>query len=249
MLTIIGAAIFLIGAGLLVAFWGPAFTFYRVRKAGSSTVGAVLAKAGASRGTRVELRGSAEAIEPMLAPATLMPCLYFRHRVEERIEVDHTVEDGLLFSGESWVEVVDVEMNVPFTLSDGTGSIAVDPRGAKFAPKLVLDGVDGAPGYRPEEAEAGRATEAINRAMAGARGKGIFRTFEWVVPLDQQTYLVGRAVGSGRGVVVEKGPGSLVIGVEPEEWLVSELGAKALAWAIGCLLVAAGLAVGLVGIL
>lgn len=245
MLQILSIAVLLVGLGLAAAFAGPALNFYRIRRADSATIGAALERASGGRRARVQLRGLPSSADPLEAPATRAPCIYFRHRIEERSEVERTVEDGIMFSGETWSEVADIRMQVRFTLGDDTGSIEVDPEGARFSPVRVLDGVEGAPGYRPEERADDPALEAVARAMDRGRGRGVYRTFEWAVPLDAEVFVTGAARGSGEGAVVGKGKGPFVIGSEPEEWLHEELGAKAVVFVLGAGLAAAGLAVGL----
>lgn len=82
-----------------------------------------------------------------------------------------------------------------------------------------------------------------------ARGRGAYRTFEWTVPLDTEVFVTGTARGSVGGAVVEKERGPFVVGSEPEGWLVEEMGAKAVAFALGAGLAAAGLAVNLLAFL
>ncbi len=249
MLVIIGIILLLVGVGLVVSFWRPTHRLYFVRRSSRSTIGGALEKVRASGRARVQLHGTAEAPEPLRAPGTLLPCLYFRHKIEERVDVTLTV-DGVLYKGESWAEVADESMRVPFALRDDTGSIDVDPSGARFIPKLALDGVEGAPGYRPEERGADAAADSVIRAMANARGKGVYRTFEWLIPLGQEAYVLGTARKTeGDALIRRRGGGPLIIGWEPEEWLVDDLRAKALVWALGCLMTAAGVAVGILGIL
>lgn len=240
MLQIVSIVVLLVGLGLAAAFARPAFNFYQVRRAGSSCVGAAVRKAVTGRRARVQLRGLASARNPVEAPATRIPCLYFRHRIEERVEVEHTVEDGLMFTGESWAEAADVSMHVPFALRDETGSIDVDPERARFVPVKVLDGTEGAPGYRPDEKEEDPALKAVARDVDRGRGRGVYRTFEWIVPLDGEVFVTGTARGSGGGAVVEKGRGPFIVGSEPGGWLVEELGARAAVFALGAGLSAAG---------
>lgn len=79
----------------------------------------------------VEIIGRAGKLghEPLLAPVTLTPCVWYRYKVEER----HTQEAG----GKQvypWVTVQEGLSEEMFLLDDGSGKCIVDPEGARVTP-------------------------------------------------------------------------------------------------------------------
>jgi len=69
----------------------------------------------------VELYGRAAPHEPMTSPIEQLPCVYWRHKVEELRSTGKSTQ---------WVTIDSAESHVPFYLEDETGKILVVPDGA-----------------------------------------------------------------------------------------------------------------------
>ena len=79
----------------------------------------------------VELKGSAEAAEPLKSQFTATPCVWFRVTVEEQ-------QSAFRNDDRNWVTRVATQ-EMPFLLKDDRGSLRIDPAGATIQPEVVFD--------------------------------------------------------------------------------------------------------------
>ncbi|WP_336036070.1 GIDE domain-containing protein [Halobacterium yunchengense] len=120
-------AVALFGVGGVVATWWGVRTFtdgYEIWSHDPVDAAAVADAAGV-----VEVTGTARPLdETVVAPYTNTECLAheYRTQVEER---DHGDEDG----GTEWRTVERGSDEVPFVVTDDSGSVAVDPSGAELS--------------------------------------------------------------------------------------------------------------------
>ncbi len=104
----------------LVAAAGAVARFGRQADARRGLAGAVRASmAEAPEGTRVHLVGTVAAPEPLRAPITGRPCVYFAVAIEEEV-------------GTTWQTVYTDGAAVPFVVSDGSGRALIDAAGAEI---------------------------------------------------------------------------------------------------------------------
>lgn len=91
----------------------------------------------------VELQGLAQPRgEPLPAPLSTRPCVWYRYRIAERRSSGRN---------ESWVTVEQGEAEGPFLLDDGTGHCLVEPKGARLHCAHRETWYSGRRGGRPNE--------------------------------------------------------------------------------------------------
>jgi hypothetical protein len=90
------------------------------------------AKARSAHQGYVELEGRGQQMdgEPIIAPLSGLPCVWYRYRVERQ----ETYEEGGR-TRQRWVAIESGESTDVFWLEDNTGRVAVDPVGAEITPK------------------------------------------------------------------------------------------------------------------
>lgn len=79
----------------------------------------------------IEIIGQADKLghEPLLAPITLTPCVWYRYKVEERHSYEANNKQVY-----PWVTVQDGVSEEMFLLDDGSGKCIIDPEGARVTP-------------------------------------------------------------------------------------------------------------------
>lgn len=90
------------------------------------------AKARSAHQGYVELEGTGQQMdgEPIIAPLSGLPCVWYRYRVERR----ETYEEAGR-TRQRWVAIESGQSTDVFWLEDDTGRVAVDPVGAEITPK------------------------------------------------------------------------------------------------------------------
>lgn len=136
----------------------------------------------------VRLQGRARMLpgEPVIAPLSGKPCVWFRFKVEQNA---HDPEYDRWFG--SWQRVEQGSSDAIFALDDATGRCVVDPDGAEIVPSTVIvwRGREPRPGFSP------KATSRLNLWF----GKGPYRYTESRIHEDDSLGAVGgfRTLGSG----------------------------------------------------
>jgi hypothetical protein len=194
---------------------------------------------------KVEVYGVAEAREPLTAPVSGKQCVYFRHQVEElRVEYDRDSQ-GNRQRRESWHTITDEKRHTQFTVRDSTGAVQVNPEKADFVPQKTVDNAYGAPGYEPGARSGlggvvgGVVGDVIGSALGGERSAGI-RSSEWIVPVGQQTYVIGNARQTPSGPVLCKGEGHFMISYKSEEELARKFRLAYILWMVFGIALGAG---------
>lgn len=173
----------------------------------------------------VEIAGHPEVYEPLESPVTKIPCLYYRVKVEE-----------LRYSGEysSWTTVVDDRKEVPFLVSDVSGGVWINPKGAEFVAKKTVNkspGAGGGPGLQ--------VGGSLFGSLLGSIGNRV-RTTEWVIPIDDDVCVMGNSYRTDKGVVLGKGQGHFVVSSRQEEELIQHYWYKAIGLFTGGVFLAIG---------
>ena len=141
----------------------------------------------------VELEGVArDQGEPLTAPLTHVPCLWYRFQIEERRRQGR---------GDKWVTVERGASARPFLLDDGSGQCLVEPAGARIEPRGrdVWHGPERSPGRR--RAQGGMLFGFIHLPIGlGDR----FRFTEERITAGEPVYLLGHFETPRRGPEEER---------------------------------------------
>jgi len=165
-----------------------------------------------------EIKGVASCDQPLTAPYSDLQCVYYSYKLMRR-ERRRSSSGG---SSTTWRTIDSGSAGIPFTLTDETGSVTVDPEGAKLdAPVIVKGPVHGAdisqlmPDGVPKML-AGMLTQlATNPMKVEVRG----------VTGGQNLYVLGDVSKAPDGnLTVAKGDNKLFISTKSEEQLARSLG-------------------------
>ena len=128
----IGAVLVMVGGGIVYLGTRRSGLKSEMDRLPTTDVGAVVA------GGQVEVKGQVSCDAPLQAPHANVDCIYYTYKVQRR-ERRHSTSSS---SGSRyhWVTIDSGSANVPFILTDGTGSIAIDPQGATFDAPVVAKG-------------------------------------------------------------------------------------------------------------
>lgn len=126
--TVIGAGI----AALATSATFFSFQTWRSLERARTIEDIPTAKARSAHQGYVELEGTGQQMdgEPIIAPLSGLPCVWYRYRVERQ----ETYEEGGR-TRQRWVAIESGESTDVFWLEDDTGRVAVDPVGAEITPK------------------------------------------------------------------------------------------------------------------
>lgn len=247
-----------LGIGLGVLVLGIIFIvvgFLTRRKlnvmADTQTVGAGEAAqvANPSGTARVEVYGNAESDQPLTAPISGKPCVYYRLRVEElRVRYDRDSQ-GNTHRRESWDTVTDEKRFTPFYIRDSSGAILVEPEKADFVARQTVNNAFGAPGYEQGSRGGigGVVGDVVGAALGAETSRGM-RSSEWIVPTGEPTYVIGSALATGAGSVLAKGEGHFIISYKSEEELARKYNRAFILWSVfGGIFAVGGIVLAIVG--
>lgn len=197
-------------------------------------------------GARVEVVGLAEAEQPLSSPTAQMPCVYYRykleHRVQERVRDEST---GAWRYEESWETVDEREEAVPFYVRDSSGTCLVYPDGADFAAETrTQEGYGDGRDYLSSSGLAEGILEGILGSLGGRSESVIgYRVTESVISVGQPVYVLGSARRSGETASLGKGDGPFIISNKMEEELSRKYKrSSTLQYAFACVLAMGGVA-------
>jgi hypothetical protein len=207
----------------------------------------VAGRAQAVGSPRVEVKGTVVADQPMLSPRTQTPCVYYRYKLEYRIERRERDSQGNYVTREHWDTVEDRKDHVPFRINDATGAVWVTPKGADFVAESNTS-----EGYgRPHERErstgsmigdvVGGVLDSLDGEYEDVRG---YRETEELIKVGQPVYVLGTASCSSDGTAsVGKGEGHFIISHKGEEELTKKYGRNyILQYVFGAILAVGGIA-------
>jgi len=195
-------------------------------------------------GARVELVGVVEAEEPLMSPTGQIPCVYYRYRLEHRVQ--RRVRDettGAWKTDEHWDTVEDRSEAVPFYLRDASGRCLIYPEGAEFvAETRTQEGRGDGRDYLRSSGLAEGILDGILASLGGNLESVIgYRITESLLRLGQPVYVLGTARRSGDIASLGKGDGPFIISHKMEEELARKYRrSSALQYAFGAVLAVGG---------
>jgi len=83
-----------------------------------------------------EIKGTATCDQPVTAPYSNLPCVYYSYKLMRR----ERRRSSSGSSSHTWRTIDSGSSGVPFTLTDSTGSVTVDPEGADFDAPVIVKG-------------------------------------------------------------------------------------------------------------
>lgn len=189
--------------------------------------------------TRVECVGAATPGPggPLTSPLSSRECVWYRATVTEHYwDTEHRTDA----QGRSTTDRVRRTRQVsndnsssPFTLTDGSGSVTVDPRDGRIdRPEKARDEFQD----RPREG-------LLKELVFGSRTIG-YQHEEWLIAPGTQLFVNGAVVQRGDGVALARPPdgGDLLVSTRSEEELLAATRRAATGWMVGAgVLAVAGL--------
>jgi len=219
----------LVVVGIVLAFVGRSRSTLKadMEATETSTIDALIG------GSHVEVKGAASADTPLSAPGDSRPCVYYRYEVK-REEIER---DSKGAQRRTWRTIDRGESEAAFWLTDETGSVLVEPKGAKVdAPKVYDNVVDRSAGAAQMGGMLGGILSGLS-AMAGAREKVIVHAID----VNQSLYVLGDVSRGGDELPrITKGDGKFFISTRDEEALVTSLGRAVMGFYIGAAVTGVG---------
>ena len=185
-----------------------------------------------------EIKGMASCDQPLKAPYSDIPCVYYSYSLKRR-ERSRSSSGSTSYT---WRTIDSGSSRVPFSLTDSTGTVTVDPEGADIDAPMVFKGP-----VRP-----GDATESLPdgvlKTVLGAvstLASTPHRVEVRAVAADRQLYVLGDIQrAADRQLRVAKGENRFFISTKSEEQLLRSLGRKSLLFYIlGAVMIAGGIVV------
>lgn len=176
---------------------------------------------GLAPGTLVEVKGTLRCEDPLTSEMANERCAYYSSRVvREYLERDYDDDD--VGSDRRSEVVAQNEQFAPFTVEDGTGSVAINAEGAEVDAKQVLNRFERNTGSEGPSISLGGATIHLG---GGERTLG-YRYTESILPVDAPAYVLGTVRENG-------GIGAPTPGSEGQRFVVSHRSEEALGQSLG----------------
>jgi E3 Ubiquitin ligase len=224
LILLLFAVIFLVAGGALLYFRNKnkqkAALMGQTETSGASDV------SGLAPGTLVEVKGTLRCESPLTSEMAGESCAYYSSKViREYLERDYDDDDDVGSDRRSEV-VAHNEQFAPFTVEDGTGSVAVNAEGAEVDAKQVVNRFERNTGSEGPSISLGGATIHLG---GGERTLG-YRYTETILPVDAPVYVLG-TVQEGGGIGAPSGAEGhrFVVSHRSEEALGQSLG-KTVLW-------------------
>ena len=195
--------------------------------------------------------GRVRCAEPLTSELTQTPAVYYSMRVAREYEEERSGSGSRAGSAtqRSSEQVASNQRSVAFQITGATGSLQVDPSGAKvLGAESVLSRFEPA-GADESALRVGRFELELTPRSGSSRTLG-YKFHEEVVPLDREVYVLGEVTDPGGElrIGVPEGEGELIVSLKSRTQLVKELGSGSKGMKIGAIVCAvAGLLLVLFG--
>lgn len=180
--------------------------------------------------------GKARTAEPLVSELAESPAVYYAMSVHREYEEDRPQESsrdgkdrGPRRGSEQMARNV---RSIPFQVEDATGSIRVDPSGARFIAENALSRFEPTAGGEPRLRVG--TFELVPRHAGSSRTLG-YRFNEEVVPVDREVLVLGEVSDPDGELRIgsPEGAGELLVSTKSKTQLVKELGSGAKGLKIG----------------
>jgi hypothetical protein len=176
---------------------------------------------------RVEVKGAAESDNPLVAEFSGTPCVWYSIKLVREYEVTRTRTEA---NGQSRRETTRgsevLSQNVRssrFRIRDDSGSVIVDPEGAKIVSEKTMDKFEGADLSGGALRLGSFRLDLGALVLGGGRRTPGYRYEERAVPIGRSVYVLGEANDAEGSIVVGRPSGKkdkFIISVKSEEELV-----------------------------
>lgn len=213
--------------GVIVILVGISKSKLRAKVAGTSTSNI----ANLVQGQYAEIKGVVTCDQPLKTPDEAVPCVFYSYKLECH-------KQGSGSSSGHWSTVESRQDQVPFTLTDSTGTVTVDPEGADFDAPVVNE-------QRVLPEGLSRLSVSLGRDISINLGSRPYRMKTSAVKLDQELYVLGHADRDDAGQLrIVKGADKFFISTKSEKDLLRGLGlASKLYWLLGAALLVTGIVI------
>jgi len=187
-------------------------------------------------GQHAEIKGVASCDQPLTPPYSDIPCVYYSYKLQRR-ERSRSSSGSTSYT---WRTIDSGSAQVPFSLTDSTGTVTVDPVGAAMdAPMVVKRPV--APGDPTEGIPEGLLKTVLSAAAVMAQTP--HRVEVRAVMLNRNLYVLGDVLRGADGELrVGKGDNKFLISTKSEEQLARGLGRTSiLLYVLGGVMVIGGI--------
>lgn len=191
---------------------------------------------------RVSAEGNMVVQQPLTAPCTNTPCVYYELEVERQWEKSVLTENGTK-TEKGWSTISTQKNGVSFTIDDGSGPVGVDARADVDSPGMQQSFKGPPPGGQGLGLLANLVTNAIFNDEERTIG---YRATEKIIPAQGRIFAMGKVAGGH--ITKEDGLiGKLMLSTKGRDGLVGSLNRNAmLAWIFGGLIGVGGIPVTIV---
>jgi E3 Ubiquitin ligase len=224
LIVLLFAIIFLVAGGVLLYFRNK--NKQKAALMGQTETSNAADVPGLAPGTLVEVKGALRCEEPLTSEMAGERCAYYSSKVvREYLERDYD-DDDVGGSDRRSEVIAQNEQFAPFSVEDGTGSVAVNAEGAEVDAKQVVNRFERNTGSEGPSISLGGATIQLG---GGERTLG-YRYTENILPVDAPAYVLGTVQeGGGVGAPPEDSGHRFVVSHRSEEALGQSLG-KTVLW-------------------
>lgn len=165
--------------------------------------------------------------EPLVSELAEVPSVYYSMSVQREYEEESHGDEKNRGPQRRSERLAHQERSVAFEVRDSTGSIAVEPAGAKFIAESTLSRFDPA-SAGAQTLEAGRFSLEIPAPPSSSKTLG-YRFEETAIPADRDVYVLGDVTDAGGelGIETPENDGEFLISLKGRSQLVRELGSGA----------------------
>lgn len=151
----------------------------------------------------IEVKGKVTAADPLIAPFSFNQVVYYKCQIDRIFQkkIEFTGQDGQLH--EKWESITETvfeeEKFIPFSLTDGTGEVKIDLKGAELTPeisyqsteKVQLFGISDRFDDQPKFKE--KFTKLRSEVKESNQGKDIvgFEFIEYTLPIEKDLFVLG----------------------------------------------------------
>jgi len=189
-------------------------------------------------GQHAEIKGAASCDQPLTPPYSDVQCVHYSYKLQRR----ERSRSSSTSTSYTWRTIDSGSAQVPFSLTDSTGTVTVDPQGASMdAPIVVKRPVT------PGDPTEGLPDGPLKTVLSGLSmlAQTPHRVEVRAVALNQDLYVLGDVLRGPEGELrVGKGDNKFLISTKSEEQLTRSLGRTSmLLYFVGSALVIGGIVV------
>jgi hypothetical protein len=182
----------------------------------------------------VSCEGTVLAAQPMWAPCSKQPCVYFEVKLEKYVEETKTTDRGPQRT-KTWKKLGEQKQGTPFALDDGSGPVGVDVR-----EQLDADLVQSFQGPPPDGQAGGIVTNMLTSMIFSPNERILeYRATERMIPAQGRLFAMGKLVN---GELKKPQTGGLLVSTRGRDAVIGSTKKMAMGLLVG------GAVLGLAGV-